>query len=92
MAITLTIELPDDLAGQLAANGRDLSRAALEAFAVEEYRAQRLSHVELGRLLELSRWEVDGLLKAHQVWFEYDLEDFRQEGEATQPLSKQQTG
>ena len=86
MAVTVTFQLPDDVASQLATEGRDLSRAAFEAFAVEEYRAERLSHGEFGLLLRLSRWEVDALLKAHQVWLEYTVEDFRREGEATRSI------
>jgi len=41
MQVTLTI--PDELAAQLIAAGKDPSRAALEALAVEGYRTQRLS-------------------------------------------------
>ena len=86
MAVTVTFQLPDDVASQLSLEGRDLSRAAFEAFAVEEYRAERLSHAELGQLLRLSRWEVGALLKTHQVWLEYTLEDFRREGKATRSI------
>ncbi|MGH9622268.1 MAG: UPF0175 family protein [Bryobacteraceae bacterium] len=86
MSVTLNIQLPDDIVAQLAAGGRDLERAALESFAVEEYRARRLTHAQLGRLLGLSRWAVDDLLKEHRVWLEYSVEDFRHEGEALQEL------
>src|SRR5687767_1357782 len=46
MPITVTLNIPEDLARILATGGRDLSRAALEAFAVEEYRAKRLSDTQ----------------------------------------------
>jgi hypothetical protein len=36
--MNLTVEIPDDLAGRLSATGGDLSRRALEAFALEEYK------------------------------------------------------
>ena len=64
MPITVTLEIPEDLAALLRSRGRDLSRAALEALAVEEYRAKRLSDAQFRRLLGLSRFEADGLLKA----------------------------
>ncbi|HEY7333346.1 MAG TPA: UPF0175 family protein [Bryobacteraceae bacterium] len=89
MPLTLTIQLPDNLVSQLGAEGRDLQRAALEAFAVEEYRAKRLTHSQVGALLGLSRWEVDGLLKQHQVWLDYTMEDFRKEGDALKALKEQ---
>ena len=55
MPITVTLEIPEDLAALLRSGGRDLSRAALEALAVEEYRARRLSDAQFRRLLGLSR-------------------------------------
>ena len=62
----LTLVIPDDLAGRLSASGADLSRRALEAFALEEYKNERISKAELRRLLGIpSRYELDGFLKAH---------------------------
>lgn len=90
--MTLTIQLPDEFASQLGNADRDLHRAALEAFAVEEYRARRLTHAQLGHLLGLSRWDVDTLLKEHQVWLDYTLEDFRREGEVLRKLTEQPSG
>ena len=37
--MTLNVEIPDHLAERLAPAGDDLSRRALEAFALEEYKA-----------------------------------------------------
>jgi hypothetical protein len=80
--ITVTLEIPEDLAAILRSGGRDLSRAALEALAVQEYRAHRLSDAQFRRLLGLSRLEADGLLKAHGVWLDYTIDEFNREGEA----------
>jgi len=76
MTVTLTLELPDDFATLLGAPQRDLSRTALEALAVEEYRARRLSDRQFRRLFNVSRWEADRILKAHGVWLDYGIEDF----------------
>jgi predicted HTH domain antitoxin len=89
MAVILSIQLPDDIVPQLAAGRRDLQRAALEAFVVEEFRAKRITHAQVGQLLGLSRWAVDGLLKEHQVWLDYTLEDFQHEGEILRQLRGQ---
>lgn len=75
----LDLEIPDDLAGRLGASGIDLSRRALEAFALEEYKAQRISQAELRRLLGISRYALDGFLKAHDIWLDYTLDDFHLE-------------
>ena len=82
--VDLTLPIPDDLAARLSAAGDgDLARRALEAFAVEEYRAARLTRPDLRRLLGFeTRAELDGFLKARGVneamtWaeFERDRED-----------------
>jgi len=86
MAITVTLEIPEDLAAVLGSGGRDLSRAALEALAIEEYRAKRLSDHQFRRLLGLSRLEADGLLKSHGVWLDYTLDDFNREDEASRQI------
>lgn len=67
MTITLTLAVPDEVAAQLAQGGRDLSRAALEAFAVEEFRAGRLTGAQFREWLGLSDGEADRVLQAHQV-------------------------
>ncbi|MBI4909361.1 MAG: UPF0175 family protein [Acidobacteria bacterium] len=64
----LTIHIPDELAGDLAAAGGDLARRALEGFALEEYKSGRLSKAALRRLLGFStRDQLNGFLKAHAV-------------------------
>jgi predicted HTH domain antitoxin len=65
-----------------------LSRTALEALAVEEYRARRLSDAQFRRLLNISRFEADQILKAHGVWLDYDLETFEREGTAILAIGK----
>jgi len=78
--MNLNVEIPDDLAQRLGAAGGDLSRRALEGFALEEYKAGRLSKSELRRLLGFeTRYELDGFLKAHEVWMNYTIDDLRRE-------------
>lgn len=76
----LDLEIPDDLAGRLGASSVDLSRRALEAFAAEEFKHNRLTKADLRRLLGISsRNDLDGFLKAHDVWIDYTVEDFHRE-------------
>ncbi len=79
--MTVTLDLPDDIAQTLAAHG-DLSRRALEGFALEEFRSGRLSQSELRRLLDLSRYELDGFLKAHGEFVDYPVEEFEEQRRA----------
>ena len=85
--MNLTVEIPDDLAGRLSAQGGDLSRRALEAFALEEYKNGCLTEDELRRFLVFgTRYQLDGFLKAHDVWIDYTLEDFRREVDSLERL------
>ncbi len=78
--MNLNLEIPDDLGERLAATGEDLSRRALEGFALAEYKSGRVTKSELRRLLGLAtRYELDGFLKAHDVWMNYTIDDLRQE-------------
>ena len=75
----VTLHIPDDLADRLRVRG-DLSRRALEALALEEYKSGHISKPDLRRLLGFAtRYQLDGFLKAHGVWAEYTLEDFQRE-------------
>ena len=58
----ITLELPDEIAQQLA-QGRDLSRAALAGLVAESCREHRLSDHQAAQILGLSRYELDGFLR-----------------------------
>jgi predicted HTH domain antitoxin len=74
----ITLELPDEIGRQLG-EGRDLSRAALEALVAESCREHRLSDNQAAQILGVSRYELDGILKARSVYYDYTIEDFRLE-------------
>lgn len=83
----LTVHIPDDIASLLQAAGGDLSRRALEALALEEYKRERLTKRELRRLLGFAtRFELDEFLKSHQVCEEYTIEELDRQVEALQRL------
>ena len=85
--MNLTVEIPDDLVGQLNAAGGDLSRRALEAFALEEYKSGHLTKAELRRLPGFeTRYELDGFLKAHEVWADFTVDDLHRDIEDLQSL------
>jgi len=82
----VTLELPEVLSKFLAASGQDLSRAALEAIALEAYREKRLSTGQLRQLLGCrTRMQVHAWLKERGIYFHYDIADLdhdRQAGDA----------
>lgn len=78
--MNLSVPIPDDLAQRLSRAGGDLSQRALEAFAVEEYRAGRLSQPELRQLLGFTtRAALDRFLKARGIYESADLDVFRRD-------------
>ena len=85
--MNLTIQIPDDLVQRLNAAGGDLSRRALEALALEEYKIGHLTSAELRRLLGFrTRIALDEFLKAHGVFLDYTLADLEQERQVLQRL------
>ena len=75
--MTITLDLPDSAAEVLALSaGKDPSRALLEAFALEGYRAERLSEYQIQQLLGFDYFEeVHGFLKEHGAYLNYSMED-----------------
>jgi len=69
----VTVQIPDDLATRMGADG-DLSRRALEALAAEEF-----LQLETGD-------QIDEFLKAHQVFEDYTMEDLEREREGLRRL------
>ena len=65
--MTIQFEIPPDLVPEFHADGPDLNQEAKEAYLVNLYREERISHRQLAEALGLSRYETDGLLKRHQV-------------------------
>ena len=84
----ITLELPDDIARQIAP-GRDVARAALEAIVLEAIREHRLSEHQASTLLGLSRYELDGFLKQHEVWLDYSTEELERERALGKCLSEE---
>lgn len=78
--MNLTLQISDDLARSLDAAGGDLSRRVLESLAVEEFRSGRLTKAQLRQALGFATaYELDGFLKKHQVWIEYNETDLARE-------------
>lgn len=86
--MNLTFHIPDELAAHMGgtADLAQLERRALEAFALEEFRSQRINKVQLRKMLGLERIELDGFFKAHGMFDDYTMEDFEQERAALKSI------
>lgn len=89
----LTLTIPDDLAAQITADGKDPGRFALEALAVDGYRSSRLTENEVRVILGYeTRMQVHALLAEHNVDLQYTEEQLRQDIAASDRLPPQRVG
>lgn len=87
--VELKIELPEDIERLLQDEWGDVPKYVLETLAVEGYRARALSRAQLRRMLGLNtRAQVDEFLSRHGVPFDYTVEDFERDAEASCYLAK----
>ena len=83
----VAFNIPDDLASRVNAGGQDLPRRALEAFALEEYKTGHVTTEDLRRMLGYTtRYQLDGFLKDHGVFYDYTMDDFNREQETLSRL------
>lgn len=70
-------------------NRDHLARVALEAFATASVRSRTLSVFQARQLLGIqSRYEIDGVLKKHGVFFNLTLEDVQRDSDAALRASR----
>ena len=83
----INVQVPEDIAHSLAADGSAMQKTVLESLAVEGVRSGRISRGQARRLLGLrTRYEVDGFLKDHGIPIEDSLEDVLNDSEKIQAL------
>ena len=69
------VDVPEELARQLPDPG-SMPRQLLEAWAVEAYRGEKLTRLQVGRLLGLNRWQAEEFLASHNALQAYNLADW----------------
>ena len=84
--MNVTLPIPDEFATRFG-SAAELGRRALEALAVEEFRAGRLTQSELRHLLGFAtRYELDGFLKARGIFHDYTRADLERERDSLDRL------
>ena len=74
--MTVTLEIPEELALRL---GPEAARMSREALGLEAHRQGLWTEAELGRFLGLSRLALDRFLKDHGVELAYNWDDLERE-------------
>ncbi len=65
--MNISFEIPQDIEQELHTNSLDTNHEAKEAYLIDLYRKERISHRQLADALGLNRYETDGVLKQHKV-------------------------
>ncbi|MFB2880156.1 UPF0175 family protein [Floridanema aerugineum] len=84
----ITIDIPDEYIQKLKPDLENFSQRILEILVVEAYKAQNLTSAEVGRILNLNRFEVDAFLKQHRAYLHYSIIDFQQDLQTLQQLEQ----
>jgi hypothetical protein len=74
--MTVTLEIPEELADRL---GPEALRMSREALGLEAHRQGLWTEAELGQFLGLTRLSLDRFLKDHGIDLAYTWEDLEQE-------------
>ena len=81
--MTVTLEIPEELAQRL---GPQAARMSREAVGIEAHREGLWTEAELGRFLGLTRMALDQFLKDHGVELAYSWDDLEREREVHRKL------
>ena len=80
----VTVQLPENVARQLAGAAGDIPRRILEAVAVDGYRSEQLSRGQVSEMLGFNFWQTEAFLKAHGANLHYSKDDLEQDARANQ--------
>ncbi len=88
--MNVAIEIPDDIGRVLAGQAGDLSKAVLEAVAVEAYRSSTITPAQVQQMLGLrSRWETESFLRRAEAYHDYTMDDLERDIAAIRDASPQ---
>lgn len=85
----VAIQIPDDVGRALMAGGADVTRAVLEAVAIEAYRSGAITPAQVQEMLGLSsRWETEAFLHRAEAYHDYTMDDLDRDLAAIRAASR----
>ncbi|MCL2646223.1 MAG: UPF0175 family protein [Phycisphaerales bacterium] len=84
--MTISFSLPPDVEQALRRSTDDVAATAREACLVELFRQRKISQFQLGEALGVSRFEIDEVLKKHEIFLDLTAEEVIRESEGIQEL------
>jgi predicted HTH domain antitoxin len=87
--VNVAIEIPDDVGRALGAHASEVSRAVLQAVAIEAYRAGTITPAQVQQMLGLrSRWETEAFLRRAEAYHDYTMDDLERDLRAVRDASR----
>jgi len=87
--MNVAIDIPDEVARQLQARSGEVSRAVLEAVAIQAYRDGLITPAQVQQMLGLgSRWETEALLHRAEAYHDYTMDDLERDLAAIRAASR----
>ena len=77
--MTICFDIPQNIERRVRVEGADPSREAKEAYLIDLYRQERISHDDLGEALGLGFHETQQLIKVHGAGDDFTLAEFEAE-------------
>ena len=76
----IAIDIPDEIGNILATQAGGISRAVLEAVAIEAYRSGTITPLQVQQMLGLhSRWETESFLQSARAFHDYTMDDLEKD-------------
>ncbi|MCC6362640.1 MAG: UPF0175 family protein [Bryobacterales bacterium] len=86
----VSIRIPDEVGRALAARSADVTRAVLEAVAIEAYRTGAITPAQVQEMLSLrSRWETEAFLRRAEAYHDYTMDDLERDIAAIRDAARQ---
>jgi hypothetical protein len=74
--VNVAIDIPDEIGQVLATQAGGVTRAVLEAVAIEAYRSDTITPAQVQQMLGLSsRWETETFLRRAEAFHDYTMDD-----------------
>ena len=88
--MNVAIQIPDEVGRALMARGADVTRAVLEAVAIEAYRSGTITPVQVQEMLGFrSRWDTESFLHRAEAYHDYTSDDLDRDIAAIRDASRQ---
>lgn len=86
--MTITFEIPTNIQKRVQSEGADPHREAKEAYLIELYRQERITHDDLTAALGLGFHQTQQLIKEHGAGDDFSLAEFEAERTVLRALER----